>query len=305
MKDKQVSDVERCLKALNKEFEKLKAENNRLKAASNLKSSENVVKLTKERKSLLKKISELENSKFVRATKSKADELQNEVIRLKTSNREMQLKLNLLTKTHNWKSCEAMEIDDKEDAAEITKPKAPVEASKPKKIKKKCRFFERGTCRKGDECPFVHPVGVCVLFSHLGDGACPDGDACIKSHSTQICEQWVQGKCSRHNKCNLQHPQEPLKPNSRLPNQPRKGSDGGGYQNQRRGSQNREDLKPNFVQHQVYEQARPQLYSPPVQHQANLFQYPPPPPPHTTDINQSILLFYGKQPHFWIPDNLS
>jgi len=326
MKDKQVSDVERCLKALNKEFEKLKAENNKLKAAVNLKSSENVAKLTEERKSLLKKISELENNKSIKTIKSKIDELQNEVNRLKTGNREMQLKLaesinknaqletqnartmlqnknlsELVNKTSS-KSCEAMEVDNKDEEAEGTKPKPPVVASKPKKVKKKCKFFERGTCRKGEECPFLHPAGVCVLFSRLGEGACPDGDSCLKSHPTQICEQWVQGNCPRHNKCRLQHPQESLKQNSRSPKQPRKGSDGGGNQTQRRGSQNREDSKPSFVQHQVYEQA--QLYSPPVHHQqappvhqqappvhqqANQFQYAHPPPPQNVNFVRAPL----------------
>eukprot|EP00091_Calanus_sinicus_P015070 TRINITY_DN32962_c0_g1_i1.p1 TRINITY_DN32962_c0_g1~~TRINITY_DN32962_c0_g1_i1.p1 ORF type:complete len:138 (-),score=33.01 TRINITY_DN32962_c0_g1_i1:3-416(-) len=126
-----------------------------------------------------------------------------------------------------------MDVDDNEEVVEVTKSKAQIEDPKPRKNKRKCRYYERGTCKKGDQCPFFHPAVVCVLFSRLGEGACPDGEACLKSHPTQICEQWIEGKCPKHNKCKLQHPQEPVKSNPGSSKQPeRRGSVGG---TQRRG----------------------------------------------------------------------
>ena len=136
-----------------------------------------------------------------KGNKGKNDE--KEVTKLKASNREMQLKLtDLLNKNAQLETLNARTMLQNKNLSEIAK-KSPANAAEPievdsevkitetktkpkepqlKQKKSKCRFFERDCRKGGDECPFIHPSSVCVVFSRLGEGACPDGNACIKSH---------------------------------------------------------------------------------------------------------------------------
>ena len=275
-KNKEISDVQHYIKVINKRFTKIETENKKIKETLE-KKNDNITNLQDEKKSLMKKITDLEVSKTSgvnKSNKTKVDDLQEEVKKLKTSSREMQLKLtdvlnknaqletlnartmlqnkNLseLVKKSSTSETEPMEVDvDKAKESDVKAKAESTSVPKKKKIKK-CRFVDRAKCRKGEECPFLHPSTVCVLFSHLGEGACPDGDACEKSHPVQVCEQWLQGNCTKNNKCKSQHP---------VTNNTQKRNVGGHYEEKRRGSQGQpsyggqnqqEDLKYNFVQHQ-------------------------------------------------------
>jgi hypothetical protein len=267
-----------------------------------------------ENKTLVKRVSELETAKATtanRGNKNKLDDLQENVVKLTASNRELQLKLtdilnrnaqletlnartmlqnkNLaeLTKKSNAKLTEPMEVDSESKPSETlaaSKTKEAVAVVNKLKKKKKCRYYERGQCLKEKSCQFFHPANVCVLFSRLGEGTCPDGNFCEKSHPSQICEEWLEGGCVKENKCKMQHPG---KTGPETNNYSEKRGSGSGYQNKRRGSQSHKsfqaqsqqnDFKPNYIQHQGYDQSRIQQNAPQMVPNPNLFQVPPPQP---------------------------
>lgn len=81
-----------------------------------------------------------------------------------------------------------------------------------------CRNYLRGNCRRGDSCPFLHPIypegerplppprtrEVCRDFAR---GDCPRGLRCIYSHEIhgrEICRDYARGNCTRLN-CHFVH----------------------------------------------------------------------------------------------------
>ena len=153
-----------------------------------------------------------------------------------------------------------------------------------KQMKKKhCRYFQQGNCTRR-ECQFANTTNVCMVFSRLGEGECPDGNYCDKSHPVQICEKWMEGGCMKGNKCAMQHPGKT-------------GSGSGSHGsiekrangNQRRGSQSQasfpgqnlqNDCRLNYVQQQQGYQNQPyvQQHAPQMPPNTNLYQVPPPQP---------------------------
>ena len=195
-----LTEKDSCLKHFNKRFEKMKNE---------------ISKLQEEKKSMNKRISELRTSKQIPAkSKKQIDDLQSNFSNLTTSNRELQLKLtdtlnrnaqletlNSRTMLQNKnlaelsaKAPEPMEVDKevKTNEPKASNSKADIDLKKKRKSKK-CSYFERGYCSRGESCQFSHPSSVCQLFSRLGEGACPDGRHCEKSHPSKVCENWVAG----------------------------------------------------------------------------------------------------------------
>ena len=101
-KNKEISDVQHYIKVINKRFTKIETENKKIKETLE-KKNDNITNLQDEKKSLMKKITDLEVSKTSgvnKSNKTKVDDLQEEVKKLKTSSREMQLKL---TRMHSLK----------------------------------------------------------------------------------------------------------------------------------------------------------------------------------------------------------
>ena len=84
---------------------------------------------------------------------------------------------------------------------------------------KKCRFFERGYCKK-NPCNFFHPVEGCRDFSLYGQ--CRLGQNCRLRHPFNVCMRYLEGSCNLGFTCVNQHPannspvrpQSPLKPPS-------------------------------------------------------------------------------------------
>jgi len=81
-----------------------------------------------------------------------------------------------------------------------------------------CRNYLRGNCRRGESCPFLHPIypegerplppprkrEVCRDFAR---GDCPRGLRCIFSHEIdgrEICRDYARGNCTRLN-CQFVH----------------------------------------------------------------------------------------------------
>lgn len=87
---------------------------------------------------------------------------------------------------------------------------------KKKKGKKKasnerevCKYFMTRNCSKGQDCPYLHPVGlkldeVCRFYR---SGVCRRGDECIYSHdlSREACKHMVQGACLYGERCRFSH----------------------------------------------------------------------------------------------------
>ena len=70
------------------------------------------------------------------------------------------------------------------------------------KIKKRCKFYDRGVCNNGRACKFVHPPHNC---QNQYDGKeCVNGTFC-KARHPPICRYWTQGKCFRGESCLFLH----------------------------------------------------------------------------------------------------
>ena len=78
---------------------------------------------------------------------------------------------------------------------------------------RKCRYFQRGSCKFGSQCNFLHPDSVCLSFSKFG--FCQN-ENCKLSHPTKHCNEWMAGYCARGRKCMKRHDSE-LKNSSSYP----------------------------------------------------------------------------------------
>lgn len=93
-----------------------------------------------------------------------------------------------------------------------------------------CRNYLRGNCRRGESCPFLHPMypegerplppprkrEICRDFAR---GDCPRGLRCIFSHEIdgrEICRDYARGNCTRLN-CQYVHARHGARTASPLP----------------------------------------------------------------------------------------
>ena len=58
-------------------------------------------------------------------------------------------------------------INDKNKSIEILQNKTKSKEIKVKSNERRCRYWNRGFCKKGDECRFYHPEADCGIFLHL------------------------------------------------------------------------------------------------------------------------------------------
>ena len=69
--------------------------------------------------------------------------------------------------------------------------------------KRKCRYYNRGYCKFGENCDFVHPSHICDTF--LKDGACSSRE-CQQRHPKD-CRYWTKKPegCTRKDSCQYLH----------------------------------------------------------------------------------------------------
>ena len=80
-----------------------------------------------------------------------------------------------------------------------------------------CRDFQRGHCRRGPNCPFIHkdppddmPPRRREACRDFLRGNCPRGTRCIYSHQVQqgfkeVCRDFNRGSCPRGSECTYAH----------------------------------------------------------------------------------------------------
>ena len=70
-------------------------------------------------------------------------------------------------------------------------------------INKLCRYFNRGFCKRGVGCNFLHPQSICQAFI---DGQYCKWDSCTNRHP-KTCYQYINNKsCVYNKKCVFYHP---------------------------------------------------------------------------------------------------
>ena len=74
----------------------------------------------------------------------------------------------------------------------------------PENIKsfKRCRYFNRGYCKKGSDCLYSHPQETCQEY--LESGSCASFRSCRKRHPKE-CRYWKRHHCFRGNECMFLH----------------------------------------------------------------------------------------------------
>lgn len=73
---------------------------------------------------------------------------------------------------------------------------------KTRKSDKKCKFYNRGYCKKQTACIFMHPEQICK--KHCDDKKCDEGGACRQRHP-HVCKFWLKGFCFRGDGCSFLH----------------------------------------------------------------------------------------------------
>lgn len=74
----------------------------------------------------------------------------------------------------------------------------------------RCKFFNKGFCKKGKSCNFQHPEQNCK--KHCEGKECDKGSLC-KSRHPHRCQFWQSGECSRGKHCLYLHTIDNLKDN--------------------------------------------------------------------------------------------
>jgi len=145
---------------------------------------------------------------------TKLNELNNKLTEYQVSNvrlKEHNSQLSELVKSS--KITETLKEDHSKDKAEQeivqldTDMKSTATKPSPRsgtKSVKKCRFFEKGFCRK-NPCNFYHPSEVCINFSKYG--RCSYGQNCRLRHPVNVCMNYLEGRCNSGFSCINQHPQ--------------------------------------------------------------------------------------------------
>lgn len=75
-----------------------------------------------------------------------------------------------------------------------------------RKILKKCKFFNRGFCREGKSCHYLHPEKNCR--EHCEGKSCPEGYKCQWRHP-YYCQHWQKGNCFHGVDCLYLHGDKP------------------------------------------------------------------------------------------------
>ena len=105
-------------------------------------------------------------------------------------------------------STEASKKDSIEVVQSPDNDNIPTE-DKRRELKRKCKFEDKGKCKNGSKCLYVHPKQTCQEHGKLG--LCQHKDVCQLRHPVKICFQWEKGeKCSRGDQCRFRHPLELL-----------------------------------------------------------------------------------------------
>ena len=74
--------------------------------------------------------------------------------------------------------------------------------NKQNKPKTKCRYYNRGYCKEGESCDFLHPPEVCQEY--VCNGSCQQRRQCPQRHP-QSCKFWEKGNCWRGETCAYLH----------------------------------------------------------------------------------------------------
>ena len=74
------------------------------------------------------------------------------------------------------------------------------------KIQVKCIHNDKGRCRKGSECNFLHSNIVCKSYSKTS--FCENEKSCTMRHPIGICLHWKKGYCDKDSQCFYRHPEE-------------------------------------------------------------------------------------------------
>jgi hypothetical protein len=70
------------------------------------------------------------------------------------------------------------------------------------KMLKKCKFYNRGFCREGNSCYYLHPEKKCE--KHCEGKRCSEGSKCQMRHPHH-CQHWKKGNCFRGEDCLYLH----------------------------------------------------------------------------------------------------
>ena len=77
-------------------------------------------------------------------------------------------------------------------------------------IKSKCKYEDKGKCKNGPKCLYIHPKQTCQEHGKLG--SCQHRNVCQLRHPLKICFQWEKGEqCLRGDQCRFRHPLELLR----------------------------------------------------------------------------------------------
>ena len=76
-----------------------------------------------------------------------------------------------------------------------------------KKSRIRCKFLNKGFCKKGSSCDFAHPEEDCQ--EHCSSGSCPQERICPYRHPNK-CQFWISGNCWRGPSCVYLHKNEDL-----------------------------------------------------------------------------------------------
>ena len=107
----------------------------------------------------------------------------------------------------------------------------------------KCSFEDRGSCKRKEECRFVHPVGTCQSFSKLG--SCSSQYSCTMRHPQRTCHHFERyGSCQRGDDCRFRHPIEFSFNNFNNQRNPFLENTRSQYNNRRQGTYNRRKNHP-------------------------------------------------------------
>ena len=79
--------------------------------------------------------------------------------------------------------------------------------TKKKSNNSRCRYFNKGFCKDGKSCDFLHPVNICPEYRD--SGGCSQGSVCKERHP-QRCKFWSRGNCWRNETCVYLHNVEDL-----------------------------------------------------------------------------------------------
>ena len=79
---------------------------------------------------------------------------------------------------------------------------AEIKRMESKKNNSRCRFFNKGFCKNGESCNFLHPDNTCKEY--MESGGCSQGSACKERHP-QRCRYWSRENCWRNETCLYLH----------------------------------------------------------------------------------------------------